>query len=259
MRSQNTQLPADPASVMDMLDGILIADNLIELTTTKDEATGLEVQIPATDPQGDPIASPLAFRNKLIYTNIVNLPEAVGDQRSEKGSYHNLLTNTVNLPFDHATTTDPVELEVYRQLIEMVKGYCTTGSTSTAQQAVTALGDKVLLKSGRKKNSKIIGSAGPVDGVWISASHDPHGDRMDSVKGKINTYGNGFVTNVAPWINLNTQDPAMAAEALSLVQNMEAELVLAVGKVKGELAARAAAGAVGPAPAAPEALVEATV
>jgi hypothetical protein len=253
MRSQNVALPPDPAAVMDGFDGILIAAGLIEMKEVKDPATGLMTEVPATDEQGDPIASRLAFRNRLIHKNLVALPPAVGDQRSEKGSYHNLLIATVNgLPFDHATTTDPVEKQIYLDLIELTKQYCATGSTATAQQAVNALGgDKVLLKSGRKKGSKIIGSAGPVDGVWISNSHDPNGDRMDTVKAKINTYSKSFAGNVAPWINLNTQDPAMAAEALSLVTGMEAELILAVSKVKNDLTARAA---LAPAPTPPAAI-----
>lgn len=239
MRSQNVPLPPDPAAVMDGLDGILIAANLIEMKSVKDPDTDQMVEVAAQDEQHDPVASPGAFKKKLI-ANICALPVAVGDQRSEKGSYHNLLTATVSLPFDHANTTDPVEQEIYRQLIDMVKSHCTTGSTATAQQAVVDLGgDKVLLKTTRKKNSKIIGAAGPVDGVWISNSHDPYGDRMDVVKAKVGAWAGGFASNVAPTINLHTADADMAAAALVELDAAKAESDLAVGKIRNELMARA--------------------
>jgi hypothetical protein len=254
MRSQNVALPPSAGLVMDTFDGILIAAGLIEMKSVKDPVTDQMVEVPLTDEQGDQVASKLAFRNRLI-DNIKALPVAVGDQRSEKGSFHNLLIATVTLPFDHATTTDPVEKQVYLDLIDMVKQYCTTGADTLAQQAVVSLGDdKVLLKSNRRKGNMIIGSSGPVEGVWVSNSHDPNGDRMDVVKAKINTYSKGFAGNVVPTINLHTADPVMAAEALSLVKNLRAELDLALNKAENELTTRAA---LAPAPTPPAAITPA--
>jgi hypothetical protein len=235
MRSQNTVLPPPEDQVIDLFDGILINGGYIEMTDTKD-ANGQVIQVPAKDPQGDPIAGRLAFRDALI-ENVKALPPAQGAKRSEKGAYPQLLAATVTLPFDPTKAAKgSVEREVYDRLIALVTTYCGTGTTQPAQKAVMGLkGDKVLLKG------KILTALGDADGVWISNSHDPLGDRMDSVKARWDGLGTRHAA-VVDWTNANTQDAAMAAEALSYVQSFRAERNLELDKIEVALQARLALG-----------------